>query len=144
MLWHFRGTPAYLKAQGDRMGLDPILIDQARHSREIHYLSTILGQLHERYRSAIKGTLSEVAGLPPRDLAPIKASLEQGVRVRDKLHALAAASDDMLDEAYAAFGLTPPDRSTRVVCDYDSTEPTPAPSENGHESPLSAATLPRK
>src|SRR4051812_30808989 len=36
MSWRFRGTPHYLSAQGDRLGLSRILTDRARFNPEIH------------------------------------------------------------------------------------------------------------
>ena len=53
-MWRFRGTPYYLDAQGDRLGLSKVLTDRARHNPEVYRVSVLLGQLCERYQRARK------------------------------------------------------------------------------------------
>ena len=122
-MWRFRGTPYYLDAQGDRLGLSKVLIDRARHNQEVYRMSVLLGQLCERYHKAAKEGGRAV--LPPAELAQIRGTLGQCEQELEKLHALAAAAQAMVDEAHLAFGLGVPDRCFRVKCDFDDL-PTPA------------------
>jgi hypothetical protein len=123
-MWRFRGTPFYLDAQADRLGLSKVLVDRARTNAEIHRISTLLGQLCERYHHAPKED-GRIATVFPAELAQIQGTLGQVECELSKLHALAAASQAMVDEAYQAFGLAVPKRTHRVVCDFDA-EPAPA------------------
>jgi hypothetical protein len=116
-MWRFRGTPHYLNAQGDRLGLSKVLIDRARYNTEIHRVATLVGQLCERWHHAPKEDGRAVVF--PSELAQVRGTLGQAEIERDKLHALAAAAEAMIDEVYRAYGLAPPKRSHRVVCDYD-------------------------
>jgi hypothetical protein len=117
-IWRFRGTPHYLDAQGDRLGVSKVLVDRARKNAEIHRVSTLLGQLCERYHRAPK----DESGRPriyPAELAQVSGTLGQCELELAKLHALAAAAQAMIDEAHAAFGQAPPARAYRIRCDYD-------------------------
>jgi hypothetical protein len=122
-MWRFRGTPHYLNAQGDRLGLSRVLTDRARHNAEIHRVSVLLGQLCERYHRAPKEGGKAVVF--PTELAQIRGTLGQAEQELEKLHALAAGAAAMLDEAHEAFGLAPPERAFRVWCLYD--EPAESP-----------------
>ncbi len=122
-MWHFRGTPFYLDAQADRMGLSKVLVDRARTNHEIHRVALLLGQLCERYHRAPKEEGRAVVF--PAELAQIQGGLGQAECEISKLHALAAAATAMIDEAYRAFGLAIPERTHRVICDSD-TAPAPA------------------
>ena len=55
----------------------------------------------------------------PAELAQIRGTLGQCEQELEKLHALAAASQAMIDEAHEAFGLDVPERRFRVKCDFD-------------------------
>jgi hypothetical protein len=116
-MWRFRGTPHYLEAQGDRLALAKISIARARNNREIYRVSGLLGQLCERYHRAPKEGGRAV--VVPAELAQIQGTLGQCELELQKLHALAAASQAMVDEAHRAFGLEPPERRFRVQCDFD-------------------------
>ena len=116
-MWRFRGTPYYLDAQGVRLGLSKALTDRARHNPEVYRVSVLLGQLCERYHRAPKE--GERALIPPVELAQVRGTMSQCEQELEKLHALAAASQAMVDEAYRAFGLDGPDRHFRVRCDFD-------------------------
>jgi hypothetical protein len=116
-MWRFRGTPHYLAAQGRRLGISSKLTDQARHSKEIYGISVLLAQLCERYHRLKAGDDSRP--IPARDLAEVRGTLSLCELDADKLHALAAASHTMLDEAYLEFGLPLPERHFCVMCDFD-------------------------
>lgn len=122
-MWRFRGTPHYLDAQGERLGLSKVLTDRARLNKEIYRVSGLLGQLCERYHRAPKE--GSRALLPPAELAQIRGTLGQCEQELEKLHALAAASQAMVDEAHEAFGLEAPGRHFRIRCDFDDL-PVPA------------------
>jgi hypothetical protein len=122
-MWRFRGTPHYLDAQADRLGLSKVLVDRARTNDEIHRISTLLGQLCERYHHAPKE--NGHAAVFPAELAQIRGTLGQAECELSKLHAVAAAATVMIDEAHQAFGLAVPERTHRVVCDFDA-EPAAA------------------
>jgi hypothetical protein len=128
MVWRFRGSPHYLDAQGDRLGLSKVLVDRARLNAEIHRVAVLVGQLCERYHRAHKND-DGTAATSPQELAQIRGTLGQAEIERDKLHALAAAAEAMIDESHRAFGLKPPQRTHRVACDFDTIhecEPGPA------------------
>lgn len=116
-MWRFRGTPYYLEAQGDRLGLSKVLTDRARHNPEVYRVSVLLGQLCERYYRAPK--VDDCAVVLPAELAQIRGTLGQCEQELEKLHALAAAAQAMVDEAHLAFGLDIPARGFRVECDFD-------------------------
>src|ERR1700675_2604014 len=107
-MWRFRGTPPYLTAQAKRLGISQVLADRARHNPEIHRATVLLGQLCERCHRARKEDGTPVLG--PSELAQVRATLEQAEMECAKLHALAGAAAEMIDEGWAAFGLTPPER----------------------------------
>ena len=123
-MWRYRGTPYYLDAQGDRLGVSKVLTDRARHNPEVYRVSVLLGQLCERYHRASKN--DGRAMVPPAELAQIRGTLGQCEQELQKLHALAAAAQAMVDEAHQAFGLDPPERLFRVQCDFDD---LPAPAD---------------
>jgi hypothetical protein len=116
-MWRYRGTPYYLDAQGDRLGVSKVLTDRARHNPEVCRVSVLLGQLCERYHRAPKK--DGRAMVPPAELAQIRGTLGQCEQELEKLHALAAAAQAMVDEAHRAFGLDAPERRFRVKCDFD-------------------------
>ncbi len=116
-MWIFRGTQYYLDVQGDRLGLSRSLTDQSRHNPEVYRVSVLLGQPCERYHRA-RGE-DDFAAVLPAELAQIRGTLGQCERELEKLHALAAAAQAMVDEAHRAFGLEPPGRRFRVACDRD-------------------------
>ena len=123
-MWRFRGTPYYLDAQGERLGLSKALTDRARHNPEVYRVSVLLGQLCERYHRASKEGGHAV--VPPAELAQIRGTLGQCEQELAKLHVLAAASQAMVDEAHDAFGLDAPGRAFRVRSDFDD---LPAPAD---------------
>ncbi len=127
-MWRFRGTPPYLAAQAKRLGISQVLADRARHNPEIHRASVLLGQTCERLHRARKEDGKPFLMGP--ELAQIRGTLEQVEQESAKLHALAAATAEMLDEAWAAFGFTPPDRHYAVLCDFD-TPSIPLPLGDG-------------
>ena len=123
-MWRFRGTPYYLDAQGERLGVSKVLIDRVRNNPEVYRVSRLLVQLCERYHRAQKD--GHRAVVPSAELSQIRGTLGQCEQELEKLHALAAASQAMIDEARAAFGLEAPGRRFRVRCDFDD---LPAPAD---------------
>jgi hypothetical protein len=156
MSWHYRGAPTYLTAQGRRLGIATILIDRAKQNKELYRVGTLLAQVCERYYRAPAGAPGQPPAFQPIELAQIQGTLNQCEMENDRLHALAAATHTMLDEAWLAVGLTPPVRHFAVMCDYDEiTRAIPVPngeatnraavsSANGSCSPVSNQTLTQK
>jgi len=128
-MWRFRGTPPYLGQQAKRLGISQVLVDRARHNPEIHRVSVLLGQLCERCHRARKEDGKPV--LPVPELNQVRGTLEQVEQECAKLHALAAASAEMLDEAWAAFGLERPNRHFEVLSDFDTQPIVPLPAGDG-------------
>ncbi len=124
MLWRFRGLPHYMAAQGDRLSLPRILTDRTRHNAEGHKVSALLAQLCDRYHKARKEDGHPV--LYPTELAQVEACLGQCERESEKLHALAATAQAMIDEARAAFRLEPLHRRFSVRCEPDAEPTAPA------------------
>jgi len=116
-LWRFRGSPHYLDAQARRLGISQVLADRARHNAEIFRVQVLVSQLCERFHKARKEDGRPVFGIP--ELAQVKGTLEQAELEVQKLHMMAAASQEMLNEAWAAFGLKLPDRDFKVSCEFD-------------------------
>lgn len=137
-MWNFRGTPAYLNVQARRLGVTPILADRARRNVEIHRVSTLLGQLAERYQTAPKEGGRAVLYLT--ELAQAKGTLGQCDQEVEKLHMLAAAAQSMVDEGYRAFGLDPPERIFGVTCAFD--EPVPVNGKAISDSPPVPSAVP--
>jgi hypothetical protein len=116
-LWRHRGTPHYLKPQAQRLGITPVLADRARNNPEIYRVSVLLAQLSERYHKARRENDRPV--LSPPELGQVRGTLQQAEQECAKLHALAAAAAEMIDDAYSAFfGSTGP-RHYAVLSDYD-------------------------
>ena len=116
-MWRFRGTPFYLEAQANRLGLSKDRLREAWGNAELHRVSGLLGQICQRYHGAPKDAGRAV--VIPTELAQIQATLGRCERELEKLHALAATAEAMLEEAHAAFGLECPRRQFRVQCDSD-------------------------
>jgi hypothetical protein len=122
-MWRHRGSPHYLEAQSKRLGISKVLADRSRHNAEIYRCSHLLAQLCDRYHRAAKGPDGTPHFYGP-ELAQIKGTLEQAEIESHKLHMLAAAAAQMIDEAWQAFGLAAPDgRAFRVTCQYDDPPP---------------------
>jgi hypothetical protein len=121
IMWRFRGTPHYLTAQAQRLGITQVLADRARHNPEIYRCAALLAQLCERYHAARKEDGVPIFGR--LELDQIKGTLGQCEQELQKLHMLAATSSAMLAEAYAAFDLEPPSRPFEVMSDDLETPP---------------------
>jgi len=116
-MWRFRGSPHYITNQAIRLGITQVLADRARHNQEIYRVSVLLSQLCERYHKARKEDGRPV--LPAPEIAQVRGTLLQAEQECAKLHALAASAAGMIDEAWQAFRLEPPERHFAVLCDYD-------------------------
>jgi hypothetical protein len=116
-MWRFRGSPYFLDRQAARLGLPKVLADRSRHNAEIYRCQVLISQLCERYHRARKEDGKPVFANP--ELAQVRGTLEQAELELQKLHMLAAASAEMLDEAWTAFGLKSSERPYEVSCDYD-------------------------
>jgi hypothetical protein len=127
-MWRYRGSPHHLNLQGSRLGITQVLLDRARNNQEIYRVSVLLSQLCERYHKARREDGRPV--LPPTELAQIHGTLLQANQECAKLHALAAAAAEMIDEAYAAFEIPQPPRPYAVLSDYD-TPNIPLPAGDG-------------
>jgi hypothetical protein len=124
-MWRHRGSPHYLEAQSKRLGISKVLADRSRHNAEIYRCSHLLAQLCDRYHRAPKNEYGVPTFYGP-ELAAIKGTLEQAEIESHKLHMIAAAAAQMIDEAWEAFGLSAPDgRAFRVVCRFDDPPPSP-------------------
>ena len=117
-MWHYRGTPHFLDAQAKRLGLSRVLTDRARNNPEIYRCSVLLAQLCERYHKARKEHGRPVFGFQER--AQITGTLQQVGQESAKLHALAAASEAMLEEAHAELGIPREFANFTVGCVFDS------------------------
>jgi hypothetical protein len=119
-MWKFRGIPHYLDQQGDRLGIARTTTDRARHDSSMYRISVLLGQLTEVAANQTRddGTLV----VDHRTAWSARFILRTCEEQLQQLHALAAASRAMIDEAHAAFGLEPPARTFRVQCDTDDRE----------------------
>ena len=118
MSWRFKGTPVYLDVQGDRLGLSKVLTHRGRTNAEIHRVSVLLGQLCERLHRLGRSEDGSLR-IQPSEKAQVAATLGQADEESAKLHALAAAAQAMIDEAYTAYGIEVPPRHHRVGCDFD-------------------------
>ena len=127
-IWRYRGSPHYLNQQGSRLGITQVLVDRARNNQEIYRVSVLLSQLCERYHKARKEDGRPVLGFT--ELGQIRGTLEQAEQECSKLHALAAAAGEMIDEAYAAFAIMQPFRHYAVLSDFD-TPTIPLPLGDG-------------
>jgi hypothetical protein len=116
-LWRYRGTPHHLNGQGARLGVTQVIVDRARNNQEIYRVSVLLSQLCERYHAARKENGVPVLGRT--ELAQVQGTLEQAEQESAKLHALAASSAEMIDEAYSAFEIARSPRPYGVACIFD-------------------------
>jgi hypothetical protein len=125
MSWHARGSLDYLIVQGERLGISRVTIDRARRNVEIHRIATLLGQLSQQYHRLPRDAQGEpvfVGGM----LRGVEGTLHQCEEECAKLHALAAASQAMIDDARVALRLSAAERPMRVACDFDEAEPSSA------------------
>lgn len=122
-MWRFRGTPHYLGLEAARLGVTQVLADRARNNPEIYRISVLLSQLCERFHKARKEDGKPVFGIT--ELAQVKGTLQQCEQECAKLHALAAAAGEMIDDAWAAYGLAPDRRRYEVMSDFDTPRSMP-------------------
>ena len=132
-LWHYHGTPPFLKRQAARLGSTEQLADRARHNPEIYRLSVLLCQLAERYHRARKEDGEPVFG--PLEITAIEGIFSMAEQELQKLHMLAGAADAMLEEAYGAFNLNAPARSFVILAESDDGETLP-----GRTTPIESET----
>jgi hypothetical protein len=116
-MWRYRGTPHYLNQQGGRLGVTQVLVDRARNNQEIYRVSVLLSQLCERYHKARREDGRPV--LPLTEMAQVRGTLQQAEQECAKLHTLAAAAAEMIDEAHRAFDGAVPPRHYAVLSDFD-------------------------
>jgi hypothetical protein len=117
-MWRYRGSPHHLNQQGGRLGITQVLLDRARNNQEIYRVSVLLSQLCERYHKARRDGDGQPV-LPATELGQVRGTLQQADQECAKLHALAAASAEMIDEAYRAFYGYAPQRRYGVLSDFD-------------------------
>jgi hypothetical protein len=116
-MWRFRGSPFYLAKAAKRLGVAQELVHTSRHNAEIFKLATLVSQLCEHWHRARRENGMPVFYAP--ELERLKSTLLRCELEVQKLHILAAAADEMLTEAWDAFGLTKPKRVFEVMSDLD-------------------------
>ena len=98
-MWRYRGTPYYLSKAGERLGIPQVLLDRARNNSEIYRVSVLLAQLCKKWHKVKK----DENGNPifnVSELAQIQGTIHQTQQESAKLHALASAAQEMIDEEY--------------------------------------------
>lgn len=131
-MWRHRGGPHYLGTQGFRLRIPQVVTDRSKSNVELYGETQLLNQTCERYHKARKE--GNVAMLSPPEAAQVKASLGEAKKYSDRLHALAAASLEMMNEAWDAFGFARPPREFWVSSIYD--EPVEPPKQEPIPDPL--------
>jgi hypothetical protein len=116
-MYRFRGSPFYLAKQAKRLGVPQELAHSARHNAEIFRVATLVSQLCEHWHKARKENGFPVFYAP--ELERLKETLTRCELEVQKLHILAAAADEMLIEARAAFGIEHSERLSEVMSDLD-------------------------
>ena len=112
-MWRFRGSPFYLAKQAKRLGVDSEMVHASRHNAEIFKLATLVSQLCEHWHRTRKENGIPVFFAP--DLERMKGTLRRSECEVQKLHILAAAADEMLAEAWEAFGLERPRQNFAIL-----------------------------
>lgn len=116
-LWHYNGTPEFLHRQADRLRSTHHLAGIAIHNKEVHRISVILNQLCERYHKARKEDGEPVFGAV--ELVGIRDSFRMCEQELEKLHILAGAADEMLEQAYGAMNIDAPARPFVILAESD-------------------------
>lgn len=134
-LWHYNGTPEFLHRQADRLRSTHHLADLARHNKEIYRISVLVNQLCERYHKARKEDGEPVFG--PIEIDQIKSTLGMCEQELEKLHILAAASDEMMEEVYGALSIDAPARPFVILAESDDA----TPGAHGNGEPIAAEAV---
>lgn len=113
--WRPQGAPYYLDQQRERMGLPALITEHPRvkDNRQLNRISGLTSQVCTNYFQGARH--GDSRGFAEHQLATVRAVLVPCEAEIAKTHAIAAASVEMVDEAYAAFGIDPPTRNYRVV-----------------------------
>jgi hypothetical protein len=118
--WRPQGAPYYLDHQGERLGLSTLITEHPRvkDNRQLSGISMTTSQACSNYFGAARlgddRTFSAAQRATVMNvLAPCEAEIA-------KTHVIAAAATQMVDEAYAAFGIEPPHRNFSVTVASDS------------------------
>jgi hypothetical protein len=115
-VWRFRGFPQFLAAQGARMRLPAAYAKKCEVNPELAKISQLLGQLSERF---IKGSrLGGISAIQGNDKTSANDAIEICEQSVARLHLVAAAAAQAVDEARAAFGQSIV-REFSVVSEYD-------------------------
>jgi hypothetical protein len=123
MMWRFRGSPFYLARAAKRLGLAQELAHASRHNAEIFKLATLVSQLCEHWHRARRDNGMPVFYAP--ELERVKSTLQRCEPEVQKLHIMAAAADEMLTEAWDAFGLLRPRQNYCLLEDLPPTQTLP-------------------
>jgi hypothetical protein len=117
--WRTKGAPHYLKAQAYRLVLTPGTASHPRvlENRQNAKIAGLLGQVQRDYYNAPR--YGDDRAFSSHQIRQIAGILEQCETELGKTHAIAAAGTAMVDEAWEAVGLTPPDRGFRIVAASD-------------------------
>ena len=116
-MWRFRGSPYYLGTQARRLGVSQEFVHVSRHNAEIYRVHTLTNALSECWHGMRKE--DGIPVLSPGERDRIKGTLGRVEIEVQKLHVLAAAADQMLAEARAAFGLEQPGQRFAVILEPD-------------------------
>lgn len=137
-LWRHRGGPHYLHAQGFRLRIPQVVTDKSKSNVELYGQTQLLNQTCERYHKAPKE--NGIARLSPPEAAQVKATLGEAQKYCARLHALAAASLEEMDEAWDAFGWDRPAREYWVASIYDEVPEAPEPITSPDPAPVEPQT----
>ena len=102
MSWRFHGSPHVLALQAVRLNIPQHVVRRAEVNQELGRIQQLLAKCFQWYfgEKAAPGA--------------VENTLAQAEQECAKLHALAAAADAQLEEAWQAFGLLRPERGYRV------------------------------
>jgi len=111
--WRPQGAPYYLTNQGQRLGFGWKVVEHPRvkDNRQLTRISNLTSEICRNYFEPHQHDLA----FSREQLACARTTLEIAEIEIQKTHAIAAASVEMIDEAYTAFGLEPPSRPYRVM-----------------------------
>lgn len=115
--WRCRGGPEYLEEQAIRLEVSQRVANEVKGNKQLHQIGTLLGQLQPRYYAGARR--GEDREFSPVELKAVQGTLDQCEPEIARLHVLAAAAQAITDDAYRAFGLTPPVRQFAVTADSD-------------------------
>lgn len=132
--WRAKGVPHYLANQALRLAIPQTAVEHARvvDNRQLAKISTLLSQVQRDYYDAPRH--GDDRAFTPMQVRAVVGILGQCEAEIGKVHAIAAAGSEMVDEAWNAVGMTPPIRAFSVVAAAES------PAESVEDARPAAAT----